>query len=69
MRSKIHSNFRQQCAFNFSEISEPFKQYYVVDVNVYYNPDKSVAKYEIINLVDSIQINTVKQKDLFNDKD
>lgn len=49
--------------FNFSETSEPFKQSYVVDINVYYNPDKSVAKYEIIDLIDN------KPRNLFNDKD
>lgn len=33
---------------DFFEIRLPFKQSYVVGVNIYYNPDKLVEKYETI---------------------
>ena len=46
--------------FNFSNTFEPFKKKYLVDVNVYYNPDGSIARYEIINLID------YEERDLFN---
>lgn len=48
--------------FNFTDVSEPFKKSYVVDVNVYYNPDDSIAKYEVINLIDC------DERSLFNAK-
>lgn len=39
--------------FEFANTADPFKHVYIVDVNVYYNDNGSIAKYEIINLIDS----------------
>ncbi len=43
--------------FEFSEVADPFKHVFIVDVKVHYNENGTVAKYEIINLIDSKDAN------------
>lgn len=47
--------------FEFSEVVDPFKHVFIVDVKVYYNDNGSIAKYEIINLIDSKEANNANE--------
>jgi hypothetical protein len=38
--------------FAFVETDKPFEHTYLVDLNVHYNPDGSIAYYEILGLID-----------------
>lgn len=44
----------------FVDTMEPFKKSYLVDVKVYYNSNNTIAKYEILNLIDVDDINKDK---------
>jgi len=51
IKKVVFSSPEVKATFNFSESDKPFEHTYIVDVNVYYNKNGSIAKYEVLGLV------------------